>query len=119
MGKQLFEIKEEHLKLLKRAYVSWDNCEFGAPAINCKRPYGNSDVLSDIAEIINFKPKIEYNEDEDEDEDEVYFSPEEEKYLKSIHKETKMALQIILAVGKFEIGGYESDKYGDNWKKVW
>lgn len=48
-----FEVKEEHIKLLRSAYTSWDDCEFGAPAIDCKRSYGNSDVLGDMAEILN------------------------------------------------------------------
>ena len=45
-----FTVTEEHLKLLRRAYVDWEDCEFGAPAIDCKRPYGNSDVIADIGE---------------------------------------------------------------------
>ena len=47
-----FTVTDEHLKLLRGAYVGWDDCEFGAPAIDCKRPYGNSDVIADIAEIL-------------------------------------------------------------------
>ena len=50
--KKLFELTEEHIKLLRQMCVSWDDCEFGAPAIDCKRPYGNSDVYSDIAKIL-------------------------------------------------------------------
>jgi hypothetical protein len=33
-------------------YITWDDCEFGAPACDCKRPYGNSDVYGDMAEIL-------------------------------------------------------------------
>jgi hypothetical protein len=40
-----FTVSDEHLRLLRRAYVSWDETEFGAPEIDCKRPYGNSDML--------------------------------------------------------------------------
>jgi len=40
-----FELKQVHLDLFKEMYVDWDDCEFGAPAINPKRPYGNSDVF--------------------------------------------------------------------------
>ena len=40
-----FTVTDEHLRLLRRAYVSWDETEFGAPEIDCKRPYGNSDML--------------------------------------------------------------------------
>jgi hypothetical protein len=42
----------DHLTLLKRSEWSWDDCEFGAPAMDPKRPYGNSDVENDLAEIL-------------------------------------------------------------------
>lgn len=40
-------------KLLKRAYVGWEDSETGAPCINPKRPYGNSDVAEDVREILD------------------------------------------------------------------
>ena len=49
-----FRLKEEHLTLLRRMYVYWEDCEYGAPAVDCKRPYGNSGVESDIAEILGW-----------------------------------------------------------------
>ena len=49
------EIKPEHLKLLAKANWRYEDCEYGAPAIDCKRPYGNSSVESDIAEILGWK----------------------------------------------------------------
>lgn len=48
----IFELKEEHTKLLQHAIIEWDDCETGAPAINPKRPYGNSSVAEDVAEIL-------------------------------------------------------------------
>ncbi len=60
MDKKKFEVKLEHLKLLKRAYVRWEDCEFGAPSIDCKRPYGNSSVVEDMFEILYGEPKASY-----------------------------------------------------------
>jgi len=38
-----FELTEQHLKLIRRMTVRYnDYCEFGAPEIDPKRPYGNS-----------------------------------------------------------------------------
>jgi hypothetical protein len=34
------------------ANLGRDNCEYGAIGVNCKRPFGNSDVEGDILEII-------------------------------------------------------------------
>ena len=46
MKKITFEVKEEHLKLLRNMSVEWNNGEFGAPEINPKRPYGNGGVIT-------------------------------------------------------------------------
>lgn len=51
----MVEIKPEHIKLLVRANWQFIDCEYGAPAIDCKRPYGNSDVEEDIANILGWK----------------------------------------------------------------
>jgi len=57
MTNKQFELKQEHLTLLKKANVGWQDCEFGAPEINPKRPYGNSGVLEDMFEILYGKPE--------------------------------------------------------------
>lgn len=49
-----FTVTEDHLKLLRHAYdIYWDPGEgYGAPAINPKKPYGNSAVPQDVANIL-------------------------------------------------------------------
>lgn len=110
-GKQQFVLKEEHLKLLRQANVGWHDCEFGAPAIDCKRPYGNSQVYDDIAEILGITPV--------DKEGESFFSDEQKELMDEIHLETKTALQIVLFTGKFETGLYESPQYHSHlWRKT-
>ena len=107
---ETFEVKDEHLKLLKRAYVRWEGGgEYGAPAINSKRPYGNSDVDCDIADILGW----EYDEDDG-------LTGEQVDKAQTLHEETQIALQIALATQKFETGVYENyQKYHKNkWRKV-
>jgi hypothetical protein len=41
-----FTVTDDHLRLLRRACVSWDQAEFGAPEVDCKRPYGSSNGIS-------------------------------------------------------------------------
>lgn len=103
-----FQIKEEHLKLLKNFNVDWYNSEYGAPMINPKRPYGNSDVELDIAEILEWE--IKNNE----------LSDEQSNEASKLHEETKIALQICLSLLKFETGlyGTEDPFLSDNWKKI-
>jgi len=109
-----FVVKEEHLKLLREAFVRWEDCEFGAPAIDCKRPYGNSCVHCDIAEILGMEPAKVNPFDKGEFE----FSEEQEEYMDKLHGETETVLQIALATGKFEVGEYEADDYRRNWRRI-
>jgi hypothetical protein len=48
-------IREDALKLLPCVYWRWEDCEFGAPSVDCKRPYGNSSVYRDIADILGIE----------------------------------------------------------------
>jgi len=129
-----FELKEEHIKLLTNMYVGWSDCEFGAPEINPKRPYGDSDGVNDVAEVLEIK-KIKgnvdgYDEEEAKERLEEYgeegieeylseldWDDKTYNYLRDIHRETEIALQIVLKTKSFEIGTYErEDNYGNNWK---
>lgn len=132
MNKERFEVKEEHLKLMHEFEVEWDDGEFGAPRIDCKRPYGNSDVENDMLKILGitelrdgvfsfhlFGKKYLLK---GEDINNIEFSGNEDtklvEQLNKLHKETQTALQICLNVGKFEAGIYETEKYMNKWKKV-
>jgi hypothetical protein len=107
-----FTVTEEHLRLLRRAYVTWTNAEFGAPEIDCKRPYGNSDVYTDIAEILGI-PEVEWS---DED---MGVLPEAEWRFLRLHVETGVVLQIALATGEFRPGNYVRDgRWSGTWKRA-
>jgi hypothetical protein len=109
-----FTVTGEHLRLLRRAYVSWEEGEFlGAPSIDSKRPYGNSDIYRDIAEILDV-PESEWA---DED---FNPSPDAEWRFLRLHVETAVALQVALATGEFRTGRYvrEDDESGsDRWRR--
>lgn len=57
----LFVLTEDHLKLLAKSYWQWQDCETGAPEMDPKRPYGNSDVAGDIREILGDSSECESN----------------------------------------------------------
>lgn len=90
-----FRLTETHIRLLRSMYVGWQDCETGAPEIDPKRPYGNSDVASDVHKIITGERKHELTEMRRDD------------YL-TLHRETAAALQIVLSVGEFTPGIYET-----------
>jgi len=49
---ETFTITKDHLKLLGASYWNWNYCETGAPEMDPKRPYGNSDVAGDVRTIL-------------------------------------------------------------------
>lgn len=110
----VFVIRKDHLKLLKRMFVGWQDCETGAPAINPKRPYGNSDVEYDIVEILGWRPDGGH---ENCDVGEYHYKVIER--AQKIHREMELVLQICLCTQSFEEGTYvKQDKYdGTSWTK--
>lgn len=101
-----FILTSDHLKLIRNMYVGWQDCEFGAPEIDPKRPYGNSYVVGDIHCILEGG-----HEDDDLTDEQI------EEYEK-LHRETQTALQIILTTGKFETGSYMCKPYSTDWKRM-
>ena len=51
LDKIYFQLTEEHVKLMRRFNIRWDDGYDGAPAVDCKRPFGNGDWENDVAEI--------------------------------------------------------------------
>jgi hypothetical protein len=86
---QKITITDDHVLLLNRLYFDWDDeAYYGAPAVNIKRPYGNSDVFGDVAEILGWQW---YDEDEDND------MPDEiEQRCEKIHREMADVLQVLV-----------------------
>lgn len=99
----MFELTEDHLKLTRRMYVGWNDRAYdGAPEIDVKRPYGNSDVIGDVVEILYGaeEHKRMTNNHEDDLPSDVY-----DRAL-AIHQEMATVLQIILATQSFKTGKY-------------
>ena len=93
MGKkEIFHIRDEHIKLLNRVYIN-SNGE-----IDPKRPFGNSDITSDIYEILGWDEETECS---------LVFL-----------KELPLVLQICLCNLSFSTGIYiKDDMYDDrSWR---
>jgi len=129
--KHLREIKPEHLKLLSNMVVSYDDCEFGAPAIDPKCPYGNSSVFEDMIEILGLKELKDgvfeftlFDETwilKGEDQWNLYLDGKDEEQLKkkleALHEELKDVLQICIQRQLFEVGLYAEDDFG-KWLRI-
>jgi hypothetical protein len=110
-----FTVTDDHLKLLRHAYVVWDEGEgYGAPGINPKKPYGNSYVQRDIARILD-APDDDW---ELEDGEKAYVTPGAEERFTRMHVETMVALQIVLVTGEFRPGRYRRETpWGIDWRR--
>jgi hypothetical protein len=108
-----FTLTHEHLKLLKHVIINWDSTEFGAPCIDPKRPYGNSDVPEDIAEILG----EELFEDRY---GEYHLSKKQGDRLEQLHRDLETVLAIVLGTQSFVPGEYHTTDYYDptKWKLV-
>jgi hypothetical protein len=101
-----FTITEDHLKLLRRACIGWCDDETGAPQIDPKRPYGNSFVEGDIADILGWS----FDED---------LSEEQFEKASLLHSETSTVLQIILNILPDLTGTYiRVNDYLDKWVRA-
>lgn len=103
-----FTIKKEHLELIKNLVVVWNDGDGpGAPGINTKKPYGNSGVENDIAEILKWKLK-----------DGELSEAQEVKAIK-LHTELETVLSICLSTLSFTEGTYKQvDTFPDKWIKT-
>lgn len=123
-----FTLTEDHITLLRAAWVSWGATEearlantlpcppvarFGAPAIDCKRPYGNSCVRQDIASLLLIEPVMDCGDHGDGN-----FTNAQISRIDTVHRETETALQIVLRVGEFRPGVYEKKDWGGGWLLV-
>ena len=91
-----FKVTPDHIKLLQHMYVSWFDCEYGAPCIDPKRPYGNSFVEGDIAEILGWDIDDDYSD---------LFEATREKCA-AIHAEMQTVLQILVSNLSIQPGTY-------------
>lgn len=106
-----FELHDDHITLLKNAYIRWEDCEFGAPAIDCKRPYGNSSVVPDILEILEVEPVLTKADEGD------IFSDDQEAYAIQVHRELEAALTIILGGLRHYTGPGVYERVDDSYSR--
>ena len=112
-----FELKEDHIKLLK--HLRWsivsdqlvsrgaDKEEYG------DSPFGGDDLIEDLNTILNGKPD---NFDPLNDEG-IEVSEDEKVRMLEIYYELPIALDIILYSSSFELGHYKTKWYDRNWIK--
>ena len=114
MKPKTFLVTEDHLKLLPHLWFNYNEwTEFGAPEVDPKRPYGNSDVYDDIAEHLGIEPGGEPDGWGDAE-----FTQDQRDYMLQVHKDMTTVLNIMVRNGGVERAEYTASAYGQNWTKA-
>jgi hypothetical protein len=106
--RMFFLVTSKHLALAKRLSIIWYDRENGGPGADIVRPYGNSGLISDIAEIIGYPLP----------EGDACFSAAAEHYLEGLHRDMHIVLQIILHTRQVKAGVYKKPSLTDDWVAV-
>lgn len=108
-----FTLTDEHLALLRRMNVQWAGSdEFGSPCVDRKRPYGNGDVVGDMAKILGVQ------EVATDDDTQTHWPPGTTERMTALHRQTEVALDVVLSTGSFVAGDYVRKQYGEPWRLV-
>lgn len=98
-----FEIKKEHIKLIENLTFICRNTPYDdtvIPAIDLKRPFGNSSVLYDAMQKLGYVNSYGDYTEESKDKTRLFLI------------ELPVALEIITSKHTFETGVYDIDEYG-------
>ncbi len=110
-----FDVTEEHLKLVKRCNIDWmflgQDPSIGNFYQDTKRPYGNSDFLMDIVEILGIEPE----HFDEKDPDEKWLSKDQEYYCFCRNIDMKVVMQILCSNLSIRAGRYERKPYTRTW----
>lgn len=113
-----FEVKEEHLKLVKQLkwHMNGDNiiqtCVKDEDGVS-PSPFGGDDLIEDLGTIIYGK-----TDDFDPFEDEkILYDDDQIKELTQLYEDLPTVLAIVMETGKFEAGKYRCRFHVGDWKK--
>lgn len=113
----IFTVIPAHIALLRELRIFWqdnpkgDNVTWltGAPSINLRRPYGNSGIEADVANIIGV-PEPDWDAGED-------WTEEELSAFAVLHRSMEIVLQIAVQCNGIEPGDYISQWPG-HWVRL-
>lgn len=103
-GVRRFTVTENHVKLLRRLVIrDYPDFEWGGPAVDFKRPFGNGDRDRDMRRILGWPEAPEYAARDAE--------------LDRLYGDLGTVLEIFLRTGSMEPGTYVTPRYHDQWEK--
>lgn len=104
-----FVVTEDHLRLVRAMWIDWSDVEYGAPCVDPKRPYGNSDVEGDVAELLGWTVDGEDG-----------LTHGQREIAAQLHRDTQTVLQILVTLGACKPGTYVlREQYNDTtWERA-
>jgi hypothetical protein len=115
-----FELKQEHLLLLKNLKWSIDD-DFIIKTIgedsdtHGQSPFGGEDVFEDMALILYGRPD-DFDPLDEECVSYTEYNDEQKEEMLKLLSELPTALSVVLNRQSFELGNYKSKWYDINWK---
>lgn len=78
------------LTLIDNFNWGWNTCEYGAPAVDPKRPFGNStDIDSDVLRILGEKPDGMFSDE---------YSEKQREYAANLYTQTLGVLTVLASI---------------------
>lgn len=113
-----FELKEEHVKLLK--HLRWSTKDgvivgMGNDGEDYVPPFGENNLYDAIDLILNGVPE---NFDPFTTEDIKEYSEEQKAEWDKLYNELPLALDVVLFNGHFNLGNYKTKWHDRLWKEV-
>lgn len=111
MSIKTFTVTEQHCKLYARLHFYVSDTDYGDWIVtNAKRPFGNSNVYGDMAEILEIEqPDWESGEQ---------WSDEQERVFDELYIDLATVCEIASRVGYCYPGEYEAESYSTRWRAV-
>lgn len=109
-----FELKEDHIKLLK--HLSWKELTEDKVIMTSgtNSPFGGLDYYEDMGIILYGQP-----EDFDPFEGNPFvWTDEQKEEMDTLISELPIAIEVILSTGSFELGRYKCRFHIREWKKI-
>jgi hypothetical protein len=115
----IFELKEEHVKLVKHLRWSINNDNIisgvGDDGDDMAPPFSENNIYDAIDLILNGLPE---DFDPFNTEDIKEYSEEQKAQWDKLYEELPTALDIIMYNGHFELGNYKTKYHDRQWKKL-
>lgn len=109
-----FELKKDHLNLLK--HINWSEMDETnvIRTIDSPSPFGGDDIYEDMGLILYGLPEG-FNPLEDV---EIEYTDEQKQEMDKLLNELPMAIEVILNSNTFELGSYKTKWHYRDWKKL-